>query len=90
MGLKLEEDVVLNSGHQLNAIVEVDGKKFGIDIVGPFLFAGKNSYGSTIIKHRQISSVDGIPVRSILHIEWATLGSDTLKQQRLQSLLGLA
>ena len=88
MGLELEEEVLTKSGYRIDALVEVNGKKIGVEVDGPTHFIGRNPSGSTILKHRQVSNLDGIPVVSVPYWEWNKLGKDgEKKQQYLQSLL---
>ena len=81
------------SGYQPDALVEVNGKKVGIDVDGPSHFLGRNPTGSTILKHRQVTTLDGIPIVSVSYWEWRAwdkLDKDICsekKQQYLRSLL---
>ena len=68
--------------------MEVNGKKIGVEVDGPTHFIGRNPSGSTILKHRQVTNLDGIPVVSVPYWEWDKLGKDSeKKQQYLHSLL---
>ena len=90
MGLELEEEVLTKSGYRLDAFVEVNGKKIGIEVDGPTHFIGRNPNGSTILKHRQIPNLDNIPVVSVPYWEWYEFKKDSdKKQQYLRDLLEL-
>ena len=81
------------SGYQPDALVEVNGKKVGIDVDGPSHFLGRNPTGSTILKHRQVTTLDGIPVVSVPYWEWKKLGkhgkNSHKKEKYLRDLLDL-
>ena len=94
MGLELEEEVLTKSGYRLDALVEADGKKVAIEVDGPSHFLGRNPTGSTILKHRQVTNLDGIPIVSVPYWEWRALDKldkdirSEKKQQYLRELLG--
>ena len=92
-GLPLEEEVLTKSGHRIDAVVEVNGKQVGVEVDGPSHFIGNRSRtptGSTILKHRQVVNLDGIPLVSVPYWEWNKFKKDSgKKQQYLRKLLGL-
>ena len=53
MGLELEEEFLTQSGYRLDALVQVDGKKIGVEVDGPSHFVGRKLTGGTILKRRQ-------------------------------------
>jgi hypothetical protein len=86
-------EVLLDSGYRIDAVVEVNGKTIGMEVDGPSHFIGKggSSTGSTILKRRQVSSIDGIELVSVPYWEWDRFGSDVVKKQEyLRKLLGLS
>ena len=88
MELELEEEVLTKSGYRLDALVEVNGERVGVEVDGPSHFLGRNPTGSTILKHRQVTNLDGIPVVSVPYWEWNKFNKDSeKKQQYLRSLL---
>ena len=90
IGLCPEEEVLTKSGYRLDAVVEVNGRKIGIEMDGPSHFVGRNPTGSTILKRRQVDLLDDIPVISVPYWEWHKLGKDRgKKQEYLCTLLGL-
>jgi len=90
IGLRPEEEVLTKGGYRLDALVEVSGKKIGVEVDGPSHFLGKVPTCSTILKHRQVANLDGIPVVSVPYWEWNKLGKNRVKkQQYLRSLLGV-
>ena len=89
MNLQPKEEVRISSGYSLDALVEVKGMKIGIEVDGPSHFIGKKPTGSTILKHRQISNLEEIPLVSVPYWEWDILGKNSRKKQTyLRSLLG--
>jgi len=90
IGLQPHEEVLLNSGYRIDAVVEVNGKQSAIEIDGPSHFIGRSREltGSTILKHRQVAALDGMKVVSIPYWHWDKLKKDSgRKQQYLQHLL---
>jgi hypothetical protein len=93
IGLHPEEEVLLQSGYRIDALVQVNGENFVIEVDGPSHFIGKirDLKGSTKLKHRQVSIIDGIPIVSVPYWEWNKLRKDRKKKQKyLRSRLGLA
>jgi len=93
IGLEPRGEVLLDSGYRIDAVVEVNGKTIGTEVDGPSHFIGKggSSTGSTILKRRQVSSIDGIELVSVPYWEWDRFGSDVVKKQEyLRKLLGLS
>eukprot|EP00984_Skeletonema_dohrnii_P035238 scaffold34745_cov150-Skeletonema_dohrnii-CCMP3373.AAC.3 len=62
IGLDPKEEVLLGSGYRIDAVVEVNGKTFGIEVDGPSHFIGrsKSPLARTILKRRQVPSIDNI------------------------------
>jgi len=90
IGLELEEEVLTKSGYRIDALVKVIGKEVGVEVDGPSHFLGRNPTGSTILKRRQVTNLDSIPVISVPYWEWNELKKDCeKKQQYLRDLLGL-
>ena len=88
MDLELEEEVLTKSGYRLDALVELNGKKIAVEVDGPTHFIGRNPNGSTILKHRQVTNLDGVQLVSVPYWEWDKLGNDSeMKQQYLHLLL---
>ena len=94
MDLELEEEVLTKSGYRIDALVEVNGKKIGVEVDGPSHFLGRNRTGSTILKHRQVTNLDNIPVVSVPYWEWNKLGkygkNRDKKEKYIRDLLGLS
>ncbi len=64
--------------------------KIGIEVDGPSHFVGRKPTGSTLLKHRQVNTLDEIEVISVPYWEWDKLGKDGVKKQRyLRFELGL-
>ena len=88
MGLNPVEEYRTNSGYSLDALIEFNGKKVGIEVDGPSHFIGRQPTGSTVLKHRQVTAIDKVPLISVPYWEWNKLKKDrNEKQQYLQSLL---
>ncbi|KAL7448955.1 hypothetical protein ACHAWC_001062, partial [Mediolabrus comicus] len=92
IGLDPKEEALMDSGYRIDAIVEVNGKTIGVEVDGPshFIGKGKSPLARTILKRRQVPSIDGIELISVPYWEWDRLGkSQAKKQEYLQQLLGL-
>ena len=90
IGLHPEEEVVTKNGYRLDALVEVHGSKIGIEVDGPSHFVSREPTGSTILKRRQVTSLDNIQVLSVPYWEWYKLGKDSRKKQKyLRTVLSL-
>ncbi|KAL7448768.1 hypothetical protein ACHAWC_000911 [Mediolabrus comicus] len=84
----------MDSGYRIDALVEVNKKTIGVEVDGPFHFIGrsKSPLGRTILKRRQVPSIDGIELISVPYWEWnkLLLGKDQAKKQEyLRKLVGL-
>jgi len=92
IGLKPQEEVLMESGYRIDAIVEVNGKQVGIEVDGPCHFIGSSTLplARTILKKRQVPAIDGIALVSVPYWEWSKLGKDEVKKQEyLKELLKL-
>ncbi|KAL3782873.1 hypothetical protein HJC23_008867 [Cyclotella cryptica] len=88
IGLDPEEEFLSPSGYRLDALVEVNGEKVGLEVEGPHHFIGRNVNGSTMLKYRQVAMIDKIQLVCVPYWEWDALGNDQdKKQQYLRSLL---
>jgi hypothetical protein len=76
-----EEEVLTASGYCLDALVEVNGTKVGIEVDGPSHFINREATGSTLLKRRQVSTLDGICIVSVPYWEWDEFGRDRAKRQ---------
>jgi len=74
IGLQPEEEVLTKSGYHIDALVEANGKKIGIEVDGPTHFVGRKPTGSMLLKHRQVNTLDEIEVISVPYWEWDSLG----------------
>jgi hypothetical protein len=91
IGMSPEEEVLTLSGYRLDALVKVNGEKIGIEVDGPYHFMNQEPTGSTLLKRRQVSTLDGIHVVSVPYWEWDKLGNDRAKKQMyLRANLGLS
>jgi hypothetical protein len=90
IGMLPEEEFLTSSGYRLDAIVKVNGMKIGIEVDGPSHFMNREPTGSTLLKRRQVSILDGIRIISVPYWEWDKLGNDRVKKQDyLRSKFGL-
>jgi hypothetical protein len=92
IGLNPKEEELLGSGYRIDAIVEVRGKTIGVEVDGPSHFIGrsKSPLAKTILKRRQVPSIDGIELVSVPYWEWDKPGkSQAKKQAYLRTLLNL-
>jgi hypothetical protein len=91
IGMSPEEEVLTPSGYRLDALVEVNGIKIGIEVDGPYHFMNQEPTGSTLLKRRQVSTLDGMRIVSVPYWDWGKFGLEdhTKKQQYLRYKLGL-
>jgi hypothetical protein len=91
IGMSPEEEVLTPSGYRLDALVEVNGEKVGIEVDGPYHFMNQEPTGSTLLKRRQVSTLDDICIVSVPYWDWDKLGNDrSKKQEYLRAKLGLS
>jgi hypothetical protein len=81
IGMSPEEEVLTLSGYRLDAIVEVNGEKVGIEVDGPTHFMNQEPTGSTLLKRRQVNNLDNICIVSVPYWEWNKLERDRAKKQ---------
>jgi hypothetical protein len=87
IGLNPIEEYLTPSGYRVDALVEINDTKIGVEVNGPFHFIGRTVDGSTKLKQRQVSALDNIRIISVPYWEWNELGNDrSEKQLYLQSL----
>jgi hypothetical protein len=90
IGMLPEEEVLTASGYRLDALVEVNGTKVGIEVDGPSHFINREPTGSTLLKCRQVNNLDDIRIVSVPYWEWSKLGKERVKKQMyLRSKLDL-
>eukprot|EP00956_Cyclotella_meneghiniana_P015281 scaffold23234_cov67-Cyclotella_meneghiniana.AAC.1 len=88
IGLNPVEEYLTESGYSIDALVEINGTKVGIEVDGPSHFIGRKPNGRTLLKRRQVESIDKISLVSVPYWEWGKLGKDRDKKQKyLQPLL---
>jgi hypothetical protein len=90
MDLKPVQEFLAPSGYSIDALIEVNGRRIGIEVDGPSHFVDRKPTARTILKRRQITSIDKITLVSVPYWEWSKLRSDNAKkQQYLRSLIGI-
>ncbi len=67
--------------------MEVKRTKVGIEVDGPSHFAGRKAMGKTLLKCRQVSTLDKISIVSVPYWEWNKLGKDRGKKQEYRCIL---
>jgi hypothetical protein len=82
IGLLPKKEELTSSGYRLDALVEVNGMKVGIEVDGPSHFINQEATGSTLLKRRQVSTLDDIRITSVPYWEWNKLGKDRVKKQQ--------
>ena len=87
IGLNPQVEHLTDSGYSLDALVDIDGQKIGIEVDGPLHFIKSKANGSTMLKRRQVAAVDLIAMVSVPYWEWNQLENADKKQQYLRSLL---
>jgi hypothetical protein len=81
IGLRPKDEVLTTCGYRLDALVEVNGVKVGIEVDGPSHFINRDATGSTLLKRRQVSTLDDIQITSVPYWEWYEFGTDRAKKQ---------
>jgi hypothetical protein len=82
------EEYETPSGYKLDALIEMNGKMVGVEVDGPTHFVERQPNGPTLLKRRQVETIDKIPLVSVPYWEWEKIGKDRGKKQKyLQSLL---
>lgn len=89
MGIRFEEESCTKSGFSLDALVDVNGTKIAVEVDGPHHFVGRKLTGNSVLKHRQVATVDGISVVSLPYWELNSLETSDEKQKYLRLKLGL-
>ena len=91
IGIVPKEEVLMDSGYSIDAVITLGERTIGIEMDGPHHFIGDSKLptGSTILKRRQVQSIDGIELISLPHWIWRETKRSTEKQQLLRDLLGL-
>ena len=90
IGLSPKEEYLTSKGYSLDALVEVNGNKIGIEVDGPTHFIGKEPTGNTTLKQRQVKTLEGISLVSVPYWRWTELGQDScVKKNYLRHELGM-
>jgi hypothetical protein len=90
MDLKPVEEFLAPSGYSIDVLIEVNGRRIGIEVDGPFHFVDRKPTARTLLKRRQITAIDNIQLVSVPYWEWNELRNDhAMKQQYLRAMLGL-
>jgi len=76
------EEILSSSGYRLDACIMVHGEKVGIEVDGPCHFTGCIPNGHTILKRRQVPTIDNMKIISVPYWEF-TLYSSRRKQEYL-------
>ena len=85
IGLDLDEEVLLESGYRIDAVVKVGhGRKVAVEVDGPSHYIHRRPTGSTILKHRQVTRLDLIEVMTVPYWEWRELKSKKMKELYLR------
>ena len=88
IGLDPLEEFLTQSRYRIDAVVEIDGKKIGIEVDGPSHFIGRTANGKTLLKRRQVTAIDKISLVSVPYWDWDEFRSDQNNQQKyLTSLI---
>jgi hypothetical protein len=81
IGLRPEEEELTSSGYRLDALIEVNDMKVGIEVDGPSHFINREATGSTLLKRRQENNLDDIRIVSVPYWDWNELGKDHAKKE---------
>lgn len=91
MGFNPDKGAVTQLGHHLDVAVECDGRRVGILLDGPSALAKNGDpTGDTVLRRRQVASLEGMDVVSLPFWEWEALGGDERKEKLyLRYMMGL-
>ena len=78
----IKEDHRTESGYSIDALVEINGKKVGIEVDGPSHFIDRQPNGPTLLKRRQVKSIDKLTLVSVPYWEWNKLGKNRDKKRK--------
>jgi RAP domain len=90
---QVQEEVLTDIGYRLDAVIVYQGIRLGVEVDGPSHFVGPSSQsspnGKTVLKHRQLQTLEGWNLVSIPYWEWNEICNDTSgpKHAYLQKLL---
>jgi hypothetical protein len=90
IGMLPKEEVLTSSGYHLDAIVKVNGMKVGIEVDGPSHFINREPTGSTLLKRRQVSTLDDIRIVSVPYWDWDEFGNNRAKKQQYLQSVGVS
>eukprot|EP00956_Cyclotella_meneghiniana_P038966 scaffold163480_cov58-Cyclotella_meneghiniana.AAC.1 len=76
IGFNLVEEYLTKNGYIIDALVEISGKKVGVEVDEPSHFIRRRPNGWTLLKPRQVESIDRISLVSVPYWEWINLGKD--------------
>jgi hypothetical protein len=80
MGLNPVERYLTSSGYKLDALVQINDTKVGLEVYGPYDFIGRKPIGGTLLKRRQVIAIDKISLVSVSYWEWDELDGDRSRQ----------
>jgi len=76
------EEILSSSGYRLDASIMVHGEKVGIEVDGPYHFTGCIPNGHTILKRRQVPTIDNMKIISVPYWEWNALASYSSRRKQ--------
>jgi RAP domain len=84
-------EVSTKSGYSLDAVVMFRGERIGVELDAPSHFVGQSQSpnGKTLLKHRQLRTLEGWKLVAVPYWEWNAVdtGSDKEKKEKKQRYL---
>jgi len=89
LGLEVESEVRTACGYTLDAVVTHGGRRVAVEVDGPSHFLGRKPSGGTLLKRRQLRSLEGWLLLSVPHWDWPrTAQRQAYLRRRLDALVG--
>ena len=74
---QVQEEVLTDIGYSLDAVIVYrGGERIGVEVDGPSHFVGpslRSPNGSTVLKHRQLRTLEGWNLVSVPYWEWSEI-----------------
>jgi hypothetical protein len=90
LGLQPREEVSMQLGYSLDAVVSVEGRDVAVEVDGPTHFVGRLPTGATVLKRRQLR-LTNMPLLAVPYWEWNELRGTSRRRayllQRLRELM---
>mmetsp|Transcript_17252 Transcript_17252/g.19826 ORF Transcript_17252/g.19826 Transcript_17252/m.19826 type:complete len:252 (-) Transcript_17252:438-1193(-) len=91
MGLAVKEEALLETGYTVDLLVSMHDKKIAVEVNGPSHYFGRSrtKTGSTLLKYRQISALDGLTIVSVPYWEWDKISAKGKNERKKHEIIYL-